>query len=94
MGLFRHSTRVKEATPNTRPDVEHRKIKRKQALCVVCKKNAQEQRGKKRTALEELSPNQGTGNRPAKRITRVRIGCEACNVNLCKDDCWESFHKL
>ena len=66
IGLFNHSTRVKEATPNTRQDLEHRKIKCKQAPCVVYKKKAQEQRGKKRTALEKLSPNQGTGNRPAK----------------------------
>ena len=94
MGLFRHSIRVKKATSNTRPDVEHRKIKCKQAFCVMCQKKAQEQQGKKRTTLEELSPNQGTGNRPAKWVTRVQIGYEACNVNLCKDDYWESFHKL
>ena len=96
--LLELSARPNDVRPNTSPETEHKRVTMKQAVCVNCKKQAQEDRGRtrglKRQALEEISPN-NAGKSRNRHVNRARTGCEGCQVNLCGgNDCWARFHEI
>ena len=76
--------------PRPAAEEEHIEIPMKRSACVICKKAAQHERGRKRRALEDISPNEGLD----RHVRRARVGCKACGVNLCsRRGCWETFHE-
>ena len=77
--LFAHSDRQELAEPRPAAKEEHIEIPMKRSACVVCKKATQHERGRKRRALKDISPNEGLD----RHVRRARVGCKACGVNLC-----------